>query len=45
MAQRMERGLLKPTSPFGLTYAIVSAIARRESALAGDIARQVGLLE
>jgi magnesium transporter len=45
VAQRMERGRLKPTSPFGLTYAIVSSIARRESALAGEIARQVGLLE
>ena len=44
-AQRLERGRLKPTSPFGLNYAIVSSIARRESALAGEIARQVGLLE
>ena len=44
-AQRMERGRLKPNSPFGLTYAIVSSIARRESALVGEIARQVGLLE
>ena len=40
---RMDRGRLRPTSPFGLTYAIVSAIARREAALVGDIARQVGL--
>ena len=45
VAERMERGRLQPTSPFGLTYAIVSSIARRESALAGEIARQVGLLE
>jgi Mg2+ and Co2+ transporter CorA len=45
VAERMERGRLKPTSPFGLTYAIVSSIARREAALAGEIARQVGLLE
>jgi Mg2+ and Co2+ transporter CorA len=45
VAERMERGRLKPTSPFGLTYAIVSSIVRRESALAGEIARQVGLLE
>ena len=45
VAERMERGRLKPASPFGLTYAIVSSIARRESELAGDIARQVGLLE
>ena len=45
VAERMERGRLQPTSPFGLTYAIVSSIARREAALAGEIARQVGLLE
>ena len=45
VAERMELGRLRPSSPFGLTYAIVSAIARREAALAGDIARQVGLLE
>jgi Mg2+ and Co2+ transporter CorA len=43
--ERLERGRLRPTSPFGLTYAIVSAIARREAELTGDIARQVGLLE
>jgi magnesium transporter len=45
VAERMERGRLQPTSPFGLTYAIVSSISRRESALVGEIARQVGLLE
>jgi magnesium transporter len=45
VAERMERGRLQPTSPFGLSYAIVSSIARHESALAADIARQVGLLE
>jgi Mg2+ and Co2+ transporter CorA len=45
VAERMQRGRLKPASPFGLTYAIVSSIARRESALVGEIARQVGLLE
>ena len=45
VADRMERGRLKPTSPFGLAYAIVSSIARRESALVGEIAREVGLLE
>ena len=42
---RLEQGRMHPTSPFGLTYAIVSAIARREAALVGEIARQVGLLE
>jgi magnesium transporter len=45
VAQRMDRGRLRQSSPFGLTYAIVSSIARRESALVGEIARQVGLLE
>jgi Mg2+ and Co2+ transporter CorA len=29
VADRMESGRLHPTSPFGLSYAIVSAIARR----------------
>jgi len=42
---RIEAGRLRPTSPFGLTYAIVSTIVRRESALVADLARQVGLLE
>jgi len=42
---RMEAGRLKPTTPFGLTYAIVSTIARREADLVADIAREVGLLE
>ena len=45
VAERLEKGRLTPTSPFGLTYAIVSSIARRESALVAEIARQVGLLE
>ena len=45
VARRMESGRLHPTSPFGLSYAIVSTIARRESALVADIAREVGLLE
>ncbi len=45
VATRIESGRLKPSSPYGLTYAIVSAIARRESALVADLARQVGLLE
>jgi Mg2+ and Co2+ transporter CorA len=45
VAERMEQGRLKPSSPFGLTYAIVSSIARRESALVAEIARQVGLME
>ena len=42
---RIEAGRLYPTSPFALTYAIVSTIVRRESALVAELARQVGLLE
>jgi magnesium transporter len=42
---RMEAGRLRPTSPFGLSYAIVSTIARRETDLVAEIAREVGLLE
>jgi magnesium transporter len=42
---RMEAGRLRPTSPFGLSYAIVSTIIRGQSALVAEIARQVGLLE
>ena len=45
VAERMKRGRWQPTSPYVLTYAVVSSIARRESALAREIARQVGLLE
>ena len=36
---------LHPTSPFGLTYAIVSSIARREAEMVAEIAREVGLME
>jgi magnesium transporter len=42
---RIEAGRLRPSSPFGLTYAIVSTIVRRESALVAELAREVGLLE
>jgi magnesium transporter len=42
---RLESGRLRPSSPFGLTYAIVSTIVRREAELVADLARQVGLLE
>src|SRR5215218_6739911 len=45
VAARIEAGRLTPTSPFGLTYAIVSAIARRESEMVAEIAREVGLME
>jgi magnesium transporter len=45
VAARMDAGRLHPTSPFGLTYAIVSSIARREAEMVADIAREVGLME
>src|SRR5215217_5836415 len=45
VAARMEAARLRPTSPFGLTYAIVSSIARREAEMVADIAREVGLME
>jgi Mg2+ and Co2+ transporter CorA len=45
VAARMEAGRLHPTSPFGLTYAIVSSIARREAEMVAEIAREVGLME
>ena len=45
VAARMDSGRLHPTSPFGLSYAIVSSIARREADMVADIAREVGLLE
>jgi magnesium transporter len=45
VAARLETGRLRPTSPFGLTYAIVSAITRGEAEMVAEIAREVGLLE
>jgi magnesium transporter len=45
VAARIDAGRLSPTSPFGLTYAIVSSIARRESEMVAEIAREVGLME
>jgi Mg2+ and Co2+ transporter CorA len=45
VAKRIDAGRLHETSPFDLTYAIVSLIARREAALVAELARQVGLLE
>jgi Mg2+ and Co2+ transporter CorA len=45
VATRLESGRLHPTSPFGLTYALVSSIARREAEMVAEIARDVGLLE
>ena len=45
VAARLESGRLRPTSPFGLSYAIVSTMARHESHLVAEIAREVGLME
>jgi Mg2+ and Co2+ transporter CorA len=45
VAARMESGRLLPPSPFALSYAIVSSIARRESHMVDEIAREVGLME
>jgi magnesium transporter len=45
VAARLKSGRLHPTSPFGLTYAIVSSLARREAQMVAEIAREVGLLE
>jgi Mg2+ and Co2+ transporter CorA len=45
VAARLDGGRLHPTSPFGLTYAIVSSIARREAEMVAEIAREVGLME
>jgi magnesium transporter len=45
VAARLDSGRLHPTSPFGLTYAIVSSIARREAEMVAEIAREVGLME
>jgi magnesium transporter len=45
VAARLESGRLHPTSPFGLSYAIVSSMARHESHLVAEIAREVGLME
>jgi Mg2+ and Co2+ transporter CorA len=45
VAARVDSGRLHPTSPFGLTYAIVSSIARREAEMVAEIAREVGLME
>jgi magnesium transporter len=45
VAARMESGRLRPASPFGLSYAIVSSITRHESHQVAEIAREVGLME
>ncbi len=45
VASRLESGRLRPTSPFALSYAIVSAIARLEAEMVAEIAGEVGVME
>jgi len=45
VAARMDSGRLHAASPFGLSYAIISSIARKEADMVAEIAREVGLLE
>jgi Mg2+ and Co2+ transporter CorA len=45
VAARLESGRLRPTSPFALSYAIVSAIARQEAEMVAEIAGEVGVME
>jgi Mg2+ and Co2+ transporter CorA len=45
VAERLEKGRLRPSSPFALTYAIVSTVVRHETDMVNDLAREVGLLE
>ena len=45
VAERLEKGRLHPTSPFGLTYAFVSTVVRHETDMVNELAREVGLLE
>jgi magnesium transporter len=40
VATRMDSGRLRPTSPFGLSYAIVSSIARHESHMVDEIVQR-----
>ena len=45
VAARMDSGRLHAASPFGLSYAIISSIARKEADMVAEIAREVGLME
>ena len=45
VAERLEKGRLRPTSPFGLTYAIVSTVVRHQTDMVNELAREVGQLE
>src|SRR6185437_80624 len=43
--RRLEKHQLPMTSPFELSYGIVSAMIRREADLIADLAKESGLLE
>ena len=43
--RRIEEGRLRPKTPMDLSYAIVSALARRQYAAVGDVAEKVAGLE
>jgi magnesium transporter len=43
--RRIERGKFRPTSPAELSYAVGSAIARRQRAVIGDVAEKLPALE
>jgi Mg2+ and Co2+ transporter CorA len=43
--RRIEQGHLRPQSPFDLSYAIVSALTRREADLVARLAQESGRLE
>ena len=45
MIRRVEKKQLRMTSPFELSYGIVSAMIRREADLIADLAKESGLLE
>jgi magnesium transporter len=43
--QRIGQGHISPTSPFELSYAIVSALTRRQGDFVANLARESGVLE
>jgi magnesium transporter len=45
VVRRIDRGTLAPASPYELSYAIVSALTRREIDLVAKLARESGRLE
>jgi magnesium transporter len=45
VSARMETGRFRPTTPFALMYAIVSAVVRKQESMVAEMAQEVGLLE